>query len=167
MSQQFEAWLQRTQFSLVAAFLAYGGSRFFWFLENAARLLVNLDFLMTFIRTLLVCVQEPNRLVQGVFEFLSCRYTMAAIASRRVMFVEFVAVARFVTNRLLGRRDVHRFATLAVECLRSYLPQGDLVQKVKDMKDDSSWKKSIDGWTKQQQEYNDLVWKAVAPYSDL
>ena len=127
VSQQFEAWLQRTQFSLVAAFLAYGGSRFFWFLENAARLLVNLDFLMTFIHTLLVCVQEPNRLVQGVFEFLSCRYTMAAIASRSIMFVEFVAVARFVTNRLLGRRDVHRFATLAVECLRSYLPRGDLV----------------------------------------
>ena len=92
---------------------------------------------------------------------------MAAIASRSIMFVEFVAVARFVTNRLPGRRDVHRFATLAVECLRSYLPRGDLVQKVKDMKDDSSWKKSIDGWTKQQQEYNDLVWKAVAPYSDL
>ena len=90
---------------------------------------------------------------------------MAAIASRSIMFVEFVAVARFVTNRLLGRRDVHRFAVLAVECLRSYLPRGDLVEKVKDMKDDCTWKKSIDGWNKQQQEYNDLVWKSVAPYS--
>ncbi len=125
MSQQFEAWLQRTQFSLVAAFLAYGGSRFFWFLENAARLLVNLDFLMTFIHTLLVCVQEPNRLVQGVFEFLSCRYTMAAIASRSIMFVEFVAVARFVTNRLLGlikARNLTKVYTTVIHCLVFLLP---------------------------------------------
>ena len=136
VSQQFEAWLQRSQFNLVAAFLAYGGSRFFWFMENAARLLVNADLLMTFLHTLLVCVKEPNKLVQSVFDFLSCKYTLAALASRSIMFIEFVSVARFVTNRLLGRRDVHKFTTIAIVCLRSHLPRGMFLDKVKAMKDD-------------------------------
>ena len=167
MSQQFEAWLKRTQFALVASFLSYGGSRFFWFLENAARILVNLDLLMKFIHTLLVCVKEPNKLVAGVFSFLSCRYTMAALASRSIMFVEFVSVTRFVTNRFLGRRDVHKFTTLAVECLRSHLPRGEFLNRVRDMKNDPVWKKSIDGWSKQHAKYHELVWKATSPYTDL
>ena len=78
-------------------------------MENAARLLVNVDLLMTFLHTLLVCVKEPNKLVESVFEFLSCKYTLVALASRSTMFIEFVSVARFVTNRLLGRRDVRCF----------------------------------------------------------
>ena len=151
----------------MAAFLSYGGSRFFWFLENAARILVNLDLLITFIHTLLVCVKEPNKLVAGVFSFLSCRYTMAALASRSIMFVEFVSVARFVTNRLLGRRDVHKFTTLAVECLRNHLPRGEFLNRVRTMDNDAGWQKSVDGWRAQQAKYHELVWKAALPYADL
>ena len=167
VSQQFEAWLKRTQFALVASFLSYGGSRFFWFLENAARILVNLELLITFIHTLLVCVLDPNKLVAAVFKFLSCRYTMAALASRSIMFVEFVSVTRFVTNRFLGRREVHKFAKLAVGCLRNHLPRGEFLEKVRDMNDDPAWKKSIDAWHKLQSKHHDLVWKAASPYKDL
>ena len=73
VSQQFEAWLQKSEFALVAAFLAYGGSRFFWFLENAPRMILNMGLLLTFVHTLLACVQDPNKLVLSTFDTLSCK----------------------------------------------------------------------------------------------
>ena len=167
VSQQFEAWLQKSEFALVASFLAYGGSRFFWFLENAPRMLLNLDLLLTFVHTLLACVQEPNKLVLATFETLSCKYTIAALASRSIMFVEFIAVVRFVSNHLLGRRQVHAFGVMAMASLRKFLPKGEFARSCRDFKDTPEWRLAFDKWAKHHEKYADLVRAACGPYKHL
>ena len=122
---------------------------------------------MTFIHTLLVCVKEPNKLVLAVFQFLSCKYTIAAIVSRSILFVEFVSVVRFVTNRLVGRRDVFRLGTIAVDALRRHLPRGHFLQQVREMKDDLVWHQALDGWAKQQADFSTLVYKCSVEYGRL
>ena len=167
MSQQFEAWLQKSDFALVAAFLAYGGSRFFWFLENAPRMILNMDLLLTFVHTLLACVKDPNKLVLSTFDALSCKYTVAALASRSVMFVEFIAVVRFVTNRHLGRRDVHKFGMMAIEVLRKFLPRGEFAKSCRGFKNAPEWQAAFDKWAFEHVKYADLVRKVCAPYENM
>lgn len=167
VSQQFEAWLQKSEFALVAAFLAYGGSRFFWFLENAPRIILNMDLLLTFVHTLLACVQDPNKLVLSTFNTLSCKYTVAALASRSIMFVEFVAIIRFVTNRHLGRRDVHKFGNIAIKALRDFLPTGEFIKSCRNFKGTPEWRAAFDKWAPDHQKYADLVRDACVPFADL
>jgi len=167
VSQQFEAWLQKSEFALVAAFLAYGGSRFFWFLENAPRMILNMDLLLTFVHTLLACVQDPNKLVLSTFDTLSCKYTVAALASRPMMFVEFVAVVRFVTNHHLGRRDVHKFGQMAMKASRDFLPPGEFMKSCRNFKDTPEWRAAFDKWATDHNKYADLVRDACVPFADL
>ena len=130
-------------------------------------MLLNLELLLTFIHTLLACVQEPNKLVLSTFEILSCKFTIAALASRSIMFVEFIAVVRFVTNHLLGRRQVHAFAVMAMASLREFLPKGQFSRACRGFKDSPEWKSAYDNWATEHNKYADLVHAACEPFKDL
>ena len=130
-------------------------------------MLLNMELLLTFVHTLLACVKDPNKLVLSVFETLSCKYTVAALASRSIMFVEFIAVVRFMTNRHLGRRDVHKFGKMAIKALREFLPSGEFIKSCRAFKDGPQWKAAFDKWAVEHVKYADLVRKSCDRFKDL
>jgi hypothetical protein len=77
-----EQFLKEGGHVLHAVFLAFKGSRFNWHLTAGKAFLLNHAWLLTFMHTLMVCVDKPNRLVLAVFDILSNRYCMAALAAR-------------------------------------------------------------------------------------
>jgi hypothetical protein len=81
---------------------------------------------------------------------LSCKYTITAIVSRSILFIEFVSVVR--------REDVFKLGTIAIDALRRHLPRGHFLQQVHNMKDDPIWHKALDGPAKQQADFSSLVY---------
>ena len=94
VSSMLETWLKKHGHVMAAVFLAYGGSRFNWHVEQAGPILLNMQWLLTFIHSLLVCTDVPNKLVLAVFHFLSDRFVAAALAARAIFFIELISVLR-------------------------------------------------------------------------
>ena len=59
--------------------------RFGWNFECAEIMLLNASCILTILHKLRVCTAKPNKLVMTVWRTLSCKYTVAAMASRAVM----------------------------------------------------------------------------------
>ena len=144
-SQLLEKWMKENGHVMLALFLAWKGSRFNWHVEAAPTYLLNLEWLLTFIYTLLVSVKEPNRLVIAVFNFLSCKISMAGVASRSIFFVELISVLRFAHKRLSTRWDVHAIAGAALQSMQLGLPKGDFLQRIRNLRD-AAWAKEVDDW---------------------
>ena len=160
-------WMKDNGHVLLGMFLAWKGSRFNWHMESSSVFLLNLPWLLTFVMKVLVAVNEPNKLVVRTFEFLSCKYTVGALAARAISFLEILAPLRFLHKNLCGRWDVHTIGLQAIDSLSKGLPRGHFKNKMASFRDNYGWGEKCVKWVESQSEHAELVYSAAEPYADI
>jgi len=77
--------------------------RFGWNFECGEILILNAPAMLPMLHKLRVCTAKPNKLVMGVWEVLSCQYTMSACAARAIInrSPPFPFPSLFATSALL------------------------------------------------------------------
>ena len=164
-----EQFLKEGGHVLHAVFLAFKGSRFNWHLTAGKAFLLNHAWLLTFMHTLMVCVDKPNRLVLAVFDILSNRYCMAALAARCILDVELISPMQFALKGLATRWEQRAIYDAAIDTLLLGLPRGAFISSVRELapEGDVYWQSKVDSWVQSQADLVSKVHAHSEPYAKL